>query len=103
MKSAVALWALVLGLAVVGCKQAAPSPPPPPAASTEAASDEPWEPGKDIAGTPIVLDGVAQAMPEESAEVKRKMDAVYAEQRATMDELERKRLEKFSADSDLQP
>ncbi len=94
---------MALGLMLGACTQAPPAPPTPPNPPAAVAADDAWEPGNDIAGKRVVINGVSQAIPAESAEAKRKMDAVYAEQRATIDELERKRLKNFSADADLQP
>ena len=94
--------ALALALMLAACTQA-PAPLPPSNPPAVVAADDAWEPGKDIAGKRVVINGVSQEIPADSAETKRKMDAVYLEQRATIDELERKRLKNFSGDADLQP
>lgn len=101
MKSAT----LVLALAICAMTGACADKPQAsvPTVPAQATSEDNWQPGKDLAGTEVVIGGVAQDVPDDVAAAKRKMDAVAADYTAQMDELERKRQEKFSADSDLQP
>lgn len=93
----VALAIAVLASACVGKEKA------PPADTKAMAGADNWEPGKDLAGTQVVIDGVSQKIPDDAAASKRKLDAVAADYKAQMDEAERKRQTKVSADADLQP
>ncbi|MEO8160734.1 MAG: hypothetical protein ABI588_04885 [Arenimonas sp.] len=95
-------WTTV-ALAVVLSAACAQEQQAPVAAANAPSGADNWEPGKDLAGTQVVIGGVSQDVPDDVAAAKRKLDSVEADYEAQMDELERKRQEKFSADADLQP
>lgn len=103
---------VVLGIALLpaGCAEkeqamvAAPIESPVRAGEAEAkAGADNWEPGKDLAGTQVVVGGVSQEVPDDVAATKRKFDAVGADYEARMDALERERQKKFAEDKDFRP
>lgn len=75
---------------------AAPQSPSP------AAGEGNWSPGKDLAVTQVVIGSVAQEVPPDVLASKRKLDAVAEDDGAQMDQLERDRQKRFSADADIQ-
>jgi hypothetical protein len=91
--------ALAIAVTATACAEKAQAPIAP-AAAVEADN---WEPGKDLAGTQVVIGGVSQEVPEDVATGKRKLDAVAADYESQMDELERERQKKFANDADIRP
>lgn len=93
----------ILALAICAMAGACADKPQAPPAEPDTSNADAWEPGMDIAGTQVVIDGEAQEIPADAAATKRKMDEVAAGYTKEMDELERKRQKNFSGDADLQP
>ena len=61
-----------------------------------------WSPDKDLAATQVVIGGVAQDVRPDVLASKRKLDAVAEDYEEQMDQLERDRQTRFSADADIQ-
>lgn len=68
-----------------------------------AAADAPtWKIGEDIGGKTVMIDGKREAIPDDVAATKRKMDAAARETLDEMDAMQKKRLERFN-DTDMKP
>ncbi|HQW81798.1 MAG TPA: hypothetical protein PLQ74_08020 [Pseudomonadota bacterium] len=100
------LWVVVL--TATGCsdqpdQQASIPSAASPASSPSPASNAPvWEIGEDIAGKTVMIDGKETLIPADVADSKRKMDAAAKEALDAMDELEKRRLQRFN-DPDMTP
>ncbi|MEP6908306.1 MAG: hypothetical protein ABI858_10060 [Pseudoxanthomonas sp.] len=104
---AMMMLSLIVMVGVTGCsnkpvEEASIVPPPSPLPSQSTGNAPVWEIGEDIAGKTVMIDGKQEVIPDDVADVKRKMDAAAKETLDDMDALEKQRNERFK-DPDMTP